>query len=622
MSTLSSQAVDTGRHGRQLPPVCLDSGVDTGRQPPSPLDSSVGGADWTPRVRYVTEAEEARQKLVKLLEEPILGVDIETTGLDPHQDRIRLLSVAARDGRVAVFDLWALPPELLHPLSQVPWAVFNGAFEYRFLAQAGFLIPPLHDVQLLDRLVSHKRHRKLTQVAEEVLGLALSKEQQASDWAAPQLSDAQIAYAGLDAAVTVRLAEMLIPKAPRRVYDLWRATVPVLADLQLRGMSFDFAAHGRLLADWQKGRDQLLEELRQHLGADVKPSSGPQLAEWLERTLPKRELKRWPRTANGRLKTDAKSLELFGDLPAVEPLLRFKKLEKLISTYGEGFSSHRHPTTGRLHPSFRVGQTLSGRISVSSPNVQNPPRPKAFRALFAPPPDHLMIGADYSQIELRVAALLSEDRNMLGAYARGEDLHRLTAASVAGVALSDVTQEQRTAAKAVNFGNLFGQGPDGLAKTARLTYGVEMTREEARNALDRFHAAYPDLAAWKRQQAGWALQFRQVSTRLGLIRDFDVQGEGYLKGEACNIPIQGSAAEVLMCALVRLPKALEGTSGQLYQNVHDELLLTAHSDEAERVAEILRETMIAGFLDVFPEGEAMTGDLVEVHVGANWAEVH
>jgi DNA polymerase I-like protein with 3'-5' exonuclease and polymerase domains len=118
------------------------------------------------------------------------------------------------------------------------------------------------------------------------------------------------------------------------------------------------------------------------------------------------------------------------------------------------------------------------------------------------------------------------------------------------------------------------------------------------------------------------LQFRRVSTRLGLVRDFDVQVEGYLKGEACNIPIQGSAAEVLMCTLVRLPKALEGTGGQLYHNVHDELLLTAHPDDAQRVAEILRETMIAGFLDVFPEGEAMTEDLVDVRVGANWAEVH
>jgi DNA polymerase I len=201
-------------------------------------------------------------------------------------------------------------------------------------------------------------------------------------------------------------------------------------------------------------------------------------------------------------------LELFADLPAVVPLLRFKELEKQLSTYGHRLASRRHPVTGRLHPSFKIGGASSGRLSVEKPNVQNPPRGPTFRALFIPPPGHVMIGADYSQIELRVAALLSKDRNMLGAYERGEDLHRLTAASVAGVAPADVTPEQRTAAKAVNFGNLYGQGPDGLAKTARLKYGVEMTREEAANALHRFHAAYPDLAAWKRQQAAWALQFR------------------------------------------------------------------------------------------------------------------
>jgi hypothetical protein len=220
MSTLSSQAVDTGRHGRQLPPVCLDSGVDTGRhgrQLPSAPDTSVVGADWAPRVRYVTEAADARQKLAKLLEEPVLGVDIETTGLDPHQDRIRLLSVAARDGRVAVFDLWALPPELLHPLSQGSVGGLQRRFRVPVSDAGRFSIPRCTTCNCWIDSCRTRGDRKLANVAEEVLGLSLSKEQQTSDWAAPQLSDAQIAYAGLDAAVTVRLAEMLLPKVPRRL---------------------------------------------------------------------------------------------------------------------------------------------------------------------------------------------------------------------------------------------------------------------------------------------------------------------------------------------------------------------------------------------------------------------
>jgi DNA polymerase-1 len=322
------------------------------------------------------------------------------------------------------------------------------------------------------------------------------------------------------------------------------------------------------------------------------------------------------------LKTDADTLALFSNLPVIQPLLRFKKICKLLNTYGENYAKHRHSVTGRLHPSFRIGQTLSGRICAANPNTQNPPRLDAFRALFTAPPGRVLIGADYSQIELRVAALLAKDRVMLEAYQRGEDLHCLTAAAVAKVLPDQVTPEQRQAAKAVNFGNLYGQGPAGLAKTAALDYKAAMTATEAKAALDAFHTAYPYLAAWKRQQVGMATHFRRVNTRLNLIRDFDVQGEGYLKGEACNIPIQGSSAEVLLTTLARLPKALVGLDAQLYHNVHDELIIETSPADAEQAACALQAAMTEGFLAVFPEAADIRKDLVKVKMGSNWAEVH
>jgi DNA polymerase-1 len=234
----------------------------------------------------------------------------------------------------------------------------------------------------------------------------------------------------------------------------------------------------------------------------------------------------------------------------------------------------------------------------------------------------VLIGADFSQIELRVAALLSGDWNMLDAYRSGIDLHRKTAAAIAGCAVDAVTPQQRNGAKPVNFGNLYGQAAKGLAKQAKLDYGVDMTTSDASQALLKFQMAYPQLEHWKRQQVAKAMQYRQVQTKLGLVRDFDAQHQGYLKGEAQNCPVQGSAAEVLLASLVRLPDALKGTDATLYHTVHDEIELACSPDCADQAAAGLQDAMVQGFIDVFPEGAALTNGLVDVHTGSSWAAVH
>lgn len=574
---------------------------------------------------YITCEAKGKHWAEKLASEPVLGIDIETTGLDPYQHTLRLLSAAALDGRVAVFDLHRLPLGALKPLSRSKWSVFNGSFEYRHLHHAGLSIPSLHDVQLLDRLVSHQLHRSLAEVVQDTLGVALDKTEQQGDWATAALSPEQIEYAAMDALSTVRAAQHLLRKVHqaglRQLYDLWRAALPVLAELQLQGQAFDWAAHTQLVTHWQQEHEQLKAELHSVLG-NINVNSGLQLGEWLIKHLSASTLKRWPKTPKGRLKVDRSTLALHANVSLVQPLLRYKAIQKLLSTYGANYTKYCHKTTCKLHPEFKLGQTLSGRVCVAKPNTQQPPRLDAFRALFVPNPGRVLVGADYSQIELRVAALLSKDRTMLDAYRRGDDLHTLTAAAVADIAVEYVTKEQRLSAKAVNFGNLYGQGAAGLARTAKLDYGVAMSIDQARAALYRFHLTYPALAAWKRQQIGLAQQFRQVRTRLGLVREFAIQGEGYLQGEACNIPIQGSAAEVMLCALVRLSAALNGLEARLFHTVHDELILEASTTDVDQAAAALKQSMIGGFLDVFPEGEPLIADLVEVQTGPNWAAVH
>jgi len=538
---------------------------------------------------------------------------------------VRLVQVAALDGRVALFDLHHVPIEALAPIAGTPWATFNGSFEYQHLTHAGLAVPRLHDAMLLDRLLSHHL-RGLADVAADVLGLALDKTEQTSDWAAPALSESQLHYAALDPLATVRAAEALLPRlqrnGQRRLYDLWRDVLPVLAGLEFRGQAFDWCGHAALLDHWLTEQHQLLAELRVHLGPDVSPNSGPQLSAWLEDRLDAATRQRWPRTPKtGKLKTGADELALFAHLPVVQPLLRYKAVSKLIGTYGKSYAQHRHPVTDRLHPEFALGLTRSGRAAVSRPNTQQAPKQGAFRELFTPPPGMVLVSADYSQIELVVAALLSQDQAMLDVYRQGGDLHRTTAAAIAGVSPNAVTSLQRQAAKPVNFGNLYGQGPAGLARTAQLDYGVTMSSADAKAALSRFDLAYPQLAQWKREQVAQATQFRQVRTRLGLIRDFDAQGEGYLRGEAQNIPVQGSAAEVLMSALSRLPQALAGLDAQLYHTVHDEITLQTAPADADAAARALQDAMVQGFLDVFPEG----GDVIAVpaaKIGPHWAAVH
>ena len=242
-----------------------------------------------------------------------------------------------------------------------------------------------------------------------------------------------------------------------------------------------------------------MRKLARLLGPHVSPDSGKQVSEWLKRNLEPAIERGWPRTKTGQLRIDGATLSRYSGHPLVSPLSEYKEAAKLLSTFGGNYVAHRNPVTGRIHAHFRIGGTATGRMSCHSPNIQNPPRDKAFRKLFTAPAGRLLVVADYGQIELRIAAILSRDRNMLRAYAEGRDLHTLTAAAVAGVPPGAVTRDQRQAAKAVNFGMLYGQGHRGLAAYARATYGVDMTLDEARGAQDAFFRTYPGLRRWQQE---------------------------------------------------------------------------------------------------------------------------
>ena len=588
-------------------------------------------------VRYITQPAPAQAALERLLEstEP-LGLDTETAplpdfrrhpkaGLDPHLSRIRLLQVFGGDSSVYVFDLYALPLDLFTPLWQHSLVAHNALFDLKHLLHAGADPTAMGCTLLMTNALTGLR-QGLAHLARQWLDWQISKEQQTSDWDAAHLSGQQLEYAALDAVAVRRLFEVLKPRLEQlhlaRTYALMRDAQRAIGDMELNGIYFDVAAHARLMQQWQSIRDEAYQHLLEQMGPEVSPSSGKQLSLWLRSHLDAQIVARWPRTATGQLKTDAGTLKQHGDHPLLSRLLHYREFATLLSTFGSGFAAHVSPVTGRIHADFHLGGTATGRLSCSAPNIQNPPRDAAFRALFAAPPGRRIVVADYSQIELRVAALVSGDRNMRQAYAQGQDLHRKTAAVVTGVPLNRVTAAQRQGAKAVNFGLLYGQGAKGLARYARSTYGVNMSEQEAQQARNAFFNAYPGLRWWQQETIRESSRTGTVATPGGRRIKLSSASGGttpeYSYTGALNSPIQGGAAEVMLAALGRLPGHLRGLDARLVNVVHDELVLEVAAADGRSACEAVTRAMIEGMLAIFPE--ASTVKLVEAQMGPNWAE--
>jgi DNA polymerase-1 len=263
--------------------------------------------------------------------------------------------------------------------------------------------------------------------------------------------------------------------------------------------------------------------------------------------------------------------------------------------------------------------TKAGRFSSRHPNMQNLPRAPELRECIIAEEGFVLLCADYSQIELRVAAHKYRDIAMTGVFARGEDIHDASAAMICGISINEVTKEQRDRAKAVSFGVLYGQDAQGLADSAFFRFKVELTETQAQIAIDDFFAAYPDL------HQGLLLN-REISRRRGFIR-IDPSGRlvraewegGYLsKQQTNNLPIQGGAADLMLLAIKLVDRAFRkaGIRGSLILTVHDELLAEIHQDDAVRAKQIMHDTMVLAFEISFPD--APTTGLLEVGIGANW----
>jgi DNA polymerase-1 len=558
----------------------------------SPADAADDVSANSSRVMHtlVGSVDELTVVRQALDETEVVGLDTETTGLNPRTDKIRLLQLAT-DRAIYLIDMFTVPPDALAPvfemLGQKEIVGHNLQFDLAFLNGIGFTPGNVNDTMLLSQVLDGGRrprgYHSLAEVAGRELGVTLDKEQQRSDWSG-MLTPRQLAYAANDAAVLVPLHDSLLVKIRAaglaRVADIERTCLPAMVWLATSGTPLDVAAWQGLARD----ADREAQDLQAQLAAlaPVPPEGG----EW-----------NWnsPQQVKQAFALAGVQLEKTGDEvlatvahPLAALLRRYRAAKKRAGTYGTKWQRHVSDD-GRVYAGWRQLGSDAGRMSCASPNLQQMPRDPAYRRCVRAPEGRVLVKADYSQIELRLAAKISGDRAMLDAYARGDDLHTLTARAIAGK--SRVTKGDRQLAKAVNFGLLYGAGPRRLMEYARSSYGVEMTLDQAEQYRESFFGTYAGLRAWHRSTPEGEVECRTLAgrRRCGIVKFT----------EKLNTPVQGSGADGLKQALALLWERRGQCPGAFpILVVHDEIVVECDAGQAESAAAWVSGAMADGMREL------------------------
>lgn len=585
---------------------------------------------------YIKSRENAYLAVEKLSKcSGILALDTETRAFDkykhvkeaalsPWLSRIRLLQIF--DGKESfIFDLDFINDDsiFIEFLETHNFIAHNALFDLQFLMQMGVVGMKCGCTMIAAKLVFHALYPtdsglgvSLNNLVEKLFKTNILKKLQISDWGVSELTFEQLEYASLDAIAVYKVADKLSIAIKKynldRIYNLCKDAQHPIAQMQLYGVNLDKNAHAKLINIW---KDKLWNSKKEVLALTKLDEITPQkLGKWLEKNLDPETLAIWPRTATKKLSTDANTLSEFAYLPIVEPFSNYQKLDKLTSSFGSTLASQLNPETNRIHPHYRICGARTGRLSCSEPNIQQIPRDKDVRAIFVADKDKTLVCADYSQIELRIAAQVSQDSVMQNAYKKGLDLHSITASMVVGKPIDKITKEERQLGKALGLGLLYGLGAKKFAHYVRKNFGLEISQEKAIQAVESFYETYPEFRYWQLEQSHEAEINYTVTTPFGKVRKVD---EDSYYGASLNHPIQGGAAEVMLCALINLNKELPSMA-RLIACVHDEVIVGCHKDIVNQTKSIVETCMINAYLKVYPKG--ITNNLVSVGVGDSWSE--
>ena len=587
--------------------------------------------------RLVKTEEEARGLLATLMAAPRVAFDTETTGTDARVCKLVGFSFAVEKGHAWYVEGGLI--DIFRPLFADPAKTLVGhnvKFDRTVLHRygIGFATTP-RDTMLAHYCLDAAARHGMDVLSERYLAyrpIPIERLIGEKGRGKEQLSMGALAservcdYAAEDADVTLQLDDALRPLvrdagALRALEEAEEPLVKILADMERDGIRIDVEA----LKDYGRALDREILGLRQailaHADAGFNPDSPRQLGVLLFERLGLGGDK-VKKTATGQYATDEKTLaKLVGDHPIVANILEYRVCAKLKSTYVDKLPT-LVDSESRVHTTYAQAFTETGRLSSSDPNLQNIPirtergRP-IRRAFVARDERHRIVSADYSQIELRLMAALSGDEAMLAAFRRGEDIHRETASRVFGVMPALVTAEQRAKCKSVNFGIIYGMSAFGLSQR------LKISRREAQGLIDTYFRLYPKVkdymasAVVKAREKGYA---ETVLGRRRTLRDIDSRNATARQAaerDAINTPIQGSAADLVKLAMVRVDRALkaEGLRARMVLQIHDELVFDAPEDEIERLAGLVRREMSQAYDFGVPLE-------VDVGVGANWLEAH
>jgi DNA polymerase-1 len=601
------------------------------------------------QVQVVNTPEVLDELVSRLKDAQVLSIDTETTSTDQMAAKLVGISLSMRKGTSYYIPVghtvgsqdqlpWETVKDALRePLtrSRLPKAGHNLKYDFVVLTRHGLRMTPLaFDTMIAEWLVNPtSRSLGLKNLAWVRLGVKMTEIEELIGKGKKQISMAQVPvsdaaeYAADDAEVILRLMpqlqkEMGEKQALHLFEEVEMPLVSVLADMEMAGIALDTDYLQQMSKELDQRLNAIEDRIFEAVGEPFNLNSPQQLSEALFDRLGLDPPDRTRRTASGFYSTAAGVLEaLSGAHVVVDWVLEYRELSKLKSTYVDALPEQVNPRSGRVHTSYNQTGSVTGRIASSDPNLQNIPirteLGRQVRRAFVADTGFQLLSVDYSQVELRIVAHVAQDQAMLDAFRAGQDIHSATAAAIYSVPIDSVTSEQRRHAKAINFGLIYGMSPFGLTRT------TDLTLAEAEDFVDSYFRQFPGVKRYLDGMRRKATEQGYVETLLGRRRYFPglkTQRNRNIRNreerEAINAPIQGTAADIMKIAMLRVPQALEqsGLSAKMLLQVHDELVLECPDEELHETASLVRKVMREAYeLEVPLRTDARSGP--------NWYEM-
>ncbi|UWR07041.1 DNA polymerase I [Ruegeria sp. B32] len=634
------------------PPVIADTPAPAADEPQAediPFDSS--------KYECVRDAAALRKWIDQAYERGWLAVDTETTGLNEMIADLVGISLCIEPGEACYIPLThrdgasddlfgsdALAEgqmpldealQMLKPVLEDPSILKIGQnmkYDAKIFARYGVDVAPIDDTMLMSYAMHAGEHgHGMDTLSERYLGHTpipikplLGSGKSAITFDKVPIDEAT-AYAAEDADITLRLWKLFKPQLHRAqvttVYEtLERPLVPVLAEMEMHGIKVDRDVLSRMSNAFAQKMAGLEAEIHELAGETFNVGSPAQLGEIL---FDKMGLEGGKKGKTGKYSTGADVLEdLATEHELPRRVLDWRQLSKLKSTYTDALQTHINPDTGRVHTSYAITGANTGRLASTDPNLQNIPvrteEGRRIREAFIAEPGNVLVSLDYSQIELRILAHIADIPALKQAFADGLDIHAMTASEMFDVPLDEMTPEIRRKAKAINFGVIYGISGFGLARNLRIP------RAEAQGFIDRYFERFPGIRRYMDDTIAFAKEHGYVRTLFGRrIHTTEINAKGphagFARRAAINAPIQGTAADVIRRAMVRMPEAIDGLPAKMLLQVHDELLFEVAEDAVEKTIEIARDVMENAPDPAVKLDVKLT---VDAGKGANWAEAH